>query len=631
MPKGPIRRAQLISPFGVGAMMVVRDGTSVMTAGLDHWFKLENEDSDGRHIDVEEYKFDEWRLQSLLNVSHFRLPPDYRTSWRTGKSTPNCWLTVPFVRFPKWHFCPSCHTMRQLTLFQQGKQRCMECNKKGHKRFVLQVPFVAVCAAGHIQDFPWREWVHQMDAPQCELPMKLTATGGASLSAQRVSCECGASRNLSRITEESDRGTVLSRTLRRDNVPFMCSGYQPWLGSDRPFGCGEPLKGSLRNAANVYYADEKSAIYIPRATSAPSKLVDLLQEPPLSTFVNMIRGFGAEPDPGNLRSQQGPLLQEFSDAEIEAALTARETDESRGDGAVEADDSKTAFRRVEYNVLSVEQAEPKLKTSQQNLTEYQPETAKFFSQIMLVEKLRETRVFAGFDRIRTGGNLQIEDKKRMLRRKELPHNESWLPAYIVHGEGILLSLKEQVVSDWESQECMKERAARLTQNYNSQASNVLDQPLSARFLLLHTLSHLLINELTFECGYSSAALRERIFVSNNPEAPMAGILIYTAAGDSEGTLGGLVRMGKPKYFEPLLLRALQRATWCSADPICLEFGDGGGQGPHSCNLAACHNCALLPETACEEFNRFLDRGTLIGGHTDSSAGYFSELLTASQR
>ena len=48
----------------------------------------------------------------------------------------------------------------------------------------------------------------------------------------------------------------------------------------------------------------------------------------------------------------------------------------------------------------------------------------------------------------------------------------------------------------------------------------------------------------------------------------------------------------------------------------------GGQGPDSLNLAACHNCALVPETACEEFNRFLDRGIVIRGLGNTDMGFF---------
>ena len=126
-----------------------------------------------------------------------------------------------------------------------------------------------------------------------------------------------------------------------------------------------------------------------------------------------------------------------------------------------------------------------------------------------------------------------------------------------------------------------------------------DRPLGPRFVLLHTLAHLIINRLTFECGYSTAALRERLYASANPDGRMAGVLIYTAAGDSEGTMGGLVRMGKVDHFGPTLMRALEDAAWCAADPVCMEAGARGGQGPDSCNLAACYNSSLVPETACE--------------------------------
>ncbi len=105
---------------------------------------------------------------------------------------------------------------------------------------------------------------------------------------------------------------------------------------------------------------------------------------------------------------------------------------------------------------------------------------------------------------------------------------------------------------------------------------------------------------------------------------MAGLLIYTAAGDSEGTMGGLVRMARPGNLRPMLATAVSNARWCSTDPVCMDAGEHG-QGPDSCNLAACHGCALLPETSCEEFNRFLDRGLVIGTFTDPHLGFFSDL------
>jgi len=203
--------------------------------------------------------------------------------------------------------------------------------------------------------------------------------------------------------------------------------------------------------------------------------------------------------------------------------------------------------------------------------------------------------------------------------------EMWLPAYTVFGEGIFFNLNEPLLRQWEALPEIQVRVAPLLARYRAlrQARHLRDRPIGPRYVLLHTLAHLLINRLTYECGYSSAALRERLYLSENPAAPMAGVLIYTAAGDAEGTLGGLVRMGRPGRLEPLLDRALAGAQWCSADPVCMEMGQSGGQGPDSLNLAACHGCCLVPETACEEFNRLLDRGLVVGPFDNPVIGFFS--------
>ena len=103
----------------------------------------------------------------------------------------------------------------------------------------------------------------------------------------------------------------------------------------------------------------------------------------------------------------------------------------------------------------------------------------------------------------------------------------------------------------------------------------------------------------------SASLRERLYCSlNEDENEMHGVLVYTAAGDSEGTMGGLVRKGEPGNLEGTLTNAIRSSLWCSSDPVCAE---SHGQGTDSANLAACHGCALLPETSCEKGNRLLDR------------------------
>jgi len=620
MPKGPLRRAQLIAPYGVGAMIVVRDGTSLITAGLDHWYERE-----GGHEDINstEFRVDEWRLAEQLNVDHFCQPPDYRTA-RQGDSIPNTLLTVPFLRFPQWHYCQSCGYLKKLNLPQRSKEKCPECEGKRRSRTLVQVPIIAMCDRGHIQDFPWREWAHRSSSPTCQKTIRLVGTGSATLGGLNVQCDCGVKRSLASITEADENDTFLSKRLS-DSDLFLCQGHRPWLGTEDSVECPRPLRGSLRSAANVYYSHVYSAIYLQRGTNV--ELMSLLEEPPLSSLIALFLQGNIPMTSDNLRGQHSQLLQPFSNDEINAALN---TMLNRGSDAeadfVESDDLESRFRRQEFNVLRTKRDEKYLKIQAAELSEYGSTVRNYFSRIMLVHKLRETRALAGFTRIFPENDQDLESLKSTLRLTNLSPQQSWLPASVVYGEGIFLELCEDMVQQWltTNGSRVQGRVLPLVKRYQDviERRHLRSRSITPRFVLLHTLAHLLINRLTFECGYSSAALRERLYVSDAPGSPMAGILIYTAAGDSEGTMGGLVRMGKPNNFEPMLYAALEESLWCSADPICMEVGTRGGQGPDSCNLAACHNCALVPETSCEEFNRFLDRGLIIGDIHDRGLGFF---------
>jgi hypothetical protein len=625
---GPVRRGQLITPFGTGAMMVVYGGTGLLTAGLDHWY--EREDQQGQ-VDPQEYYLEEWRLQELLNVSHFRLPPDYRPRGPRNQ-TPNTELTVPFMRFPQWYVCsfPKCGLLLEQPLSVQGNVRCPECEQKKKRSYMYQVRFVAMCDRGHLQDFPWREWVHRSANPICEKPLRLTATGSASLAGQRVECDCGRSRTLAGITTaDSATGRIhLTNRLEQGSF-FACRGRRPWLGPDADEPCDRPILGSLRTAANVYYPQVRSAIYLPRVQGVHLQaLVELLDNPPISNLLNLLAGTGLEPTPAMLRGQHARLVQGYSDADLAAGLQiikqSKPANAHRADAAVLDDDRETAFRRAEFDMLRTARQDSSLRIRAGDLAQYAPDVAAYFDRIMLVDKLRETRALVGFTRIYPETDQPLERLKAMLWRTPRAPQESLLPACTVYGEGIFLQFDEARMQTWETQPAVVERVAELARRY--QAIQVERQlkpiQITPRLVLLHTFAHLLMNRLTFECGYSSAALRERLYVAAGPAAPMAGILIYTAAGDAEGTMGGLVRMGKPGNLEPVIRRALEGALWCSTDPVCMEMSHRGGQGPDSLNLAACHNCALVPETACERFNQFLDRGVVVGELGYPDLGYF---------
>jgi len=628
MSRGPIRRSQLIAPFGPGSLLVVPNGTSLVAAGLDHWF--ERDDPRGRTDDLDESEFqiEEWRLQRELGVSHFRLPPDHRRRKSHDPDVPNIGLTIPYLRFPTWSVCPRCRLLHDHSLTTRNRVFCPECKiEKRKSPPMTQVPIVAICDLGHLQDFPWREWAHASATTVCVRPLRLKATGGASLSAQVVQCDCGRTRTLSGVTSASRDTTVLSSNLERGEAEYLCGGVAPWNGTLHGSGCGRPLRGSQRAATNLYFALIRSSIYLPRETaSAPEAAIQAINSPDVAKSWRMLVTVGS-PEAVTaeyLRPLNRELFAQFTDAQIEAAFATvigAGTDDGDAEGGPAA--NETAFRLPEYDILRAPIENPELAIRSQAIAQYGDLIESHFQRVMLVDRLRETRALYGFNRILPDASTDVRSRKSMLRSTQLHPEDEWLPCYVVHGEGIFLELNSAHLAQWEVRSDVCVRVAQLAENYASaaEARGLRDREISPRFVLLHTLAHILMNQLTFECGYSSAALRERLYVSPGGDG-MCGALIYTAAGDAEGTMGGLVRMGKPDHLGNTLASALQDATWCSADPVCMEIG-AAGQGPDSCNLACCHNCGLVPETACEEFNRFLDRALLIGTHENPEIGYFS--------
>ncbi|QLG36923.1 DUF1998 domain-containing protein [Paenibacillus sp. E222] len=625
----PIRRAQMIAPFGTGAMSISKSGISAICGGLDHWYKDKNGSSE--RVDLSQYKIKEWRLERLLGVDHFRLPPDFRYK---GAGENNKFLTVPFLRFPQWHYCTFCGDMKKTELTTKSREECSTCKANNIKKFMVQVPFIAICENGHIQDFPWREWVHRSANPSCTATMKLVSTGGGALTTMQVKCGCGVEpRMLNKITSaHPDGSTELSKELVGGGNVFYCQGKRPWLGTEDGETCRCHLRGSLRSASNVYFAQVRSAIYIPGEVSRQIKtLIELFQSPQYVRILNLSKrgNLSEEETVDELRAQFRIELETYSDAEIKRAILSLEQratieiEENEGAGGT---DLERVLRLEEYSVLSETSDQDDLKIRWIPLAQYDSnlfDMEKYFSDVFLVEKLKETRVLAGFNRVFNDRPTDVQQLKyQMWRSVPDESSDNWLPAYVVYGEGIFLKFNPDLLNTWEDKADVVSRLQPLAERYRNLLVNrrTREKQITPRFVMAHTFAHLLMNQLTFECGYSSSSLRERLYISDDEANPMYGILIYTAAGDSDGTMGGLVRMGKPGYLEKVIQKSLINAGWCSSDPICSEIGP---QGPDSCNLAACHSCSLVPETACEEFNRFLDRGLTVGLPGSQQIGYFS--------
>ncbi|MCH7536168.1 MAG: DUF1998 domain-containing protein [Bacteroidetes bacterium] len=505
--------------------------------------------------------------------------------------------------------------MDKLGLYKSAAQKCLgpkyvkgiNCSELSNKRRSRLIPsrFISVCGDGHIEDFPFIEWVH----------------GGKDIEGHKLRLRAGlGSNSLSGVVIECstcDEKKSMAGAFNRNSLQKVksCGGKKPWLGEDEDNNniCDKSLIVVQRGATNVYFPHLRSSIYLPQwGKSSKRRIIQILDQ--------NWKALTQSTDGGNLNQAVFEAFAsqfQVNSQELLDAANQRFENEKNTSANPDITDSEESYRRAEYKAIITGEGSENQDFYVTNVKsiEYGESVSKFFSSISLIHKLRETRALIGFSRL-----LPFVNKTAFEMRSNLSRGRGidWLPAIIVKGEGIFFEFDNTIIEEWSGLAPIQNRFDLLLNNYTS-----LNKSINQRFILIHTFAHILINQISYYCGYGSSSIRERIYCDCDPETPkerMNGVLIYTASGDSEGSLGGLVELGKPGSLEYILESAIKKSQWCSADPLCI---DSSGQGLDNCNLAACHNCALLPETSCEEGNRLLDRGILIGTLDNDKMGYFS--------
>jgi hypothetical protein len=563
--RGSVRRSQLITTYGVGALIAL-ESESFIVKGIDYWKDVQP--------DVHEP-----RLERQLRVSGFVSPPAEDES--KGD--------VPIGRFPKYYYCPQCRSLDEhgnlTSLFGKTCQRC--------GMPLVPSRFIVACPRGHLEDFPYRRWVHRGGGGVGH-NLSIKAGGAtASLDDIVVTCEtCGVQRSMEgAFGRDALRGVV------------KCIGKRPWLGHDDNEECDEMPRVLQRGASNIWFSVSASALSIPPWSDGAFKLLD--------------KGWGLLKNVPDDALEETIINSKLADkgtytvADLVAAVRLRKEGE--------ADTSETTpemLRFEEYEALR--RGAPERSAGDQfvcrDVGELPPTISRWFSKLAEVRRLREVRALRAFTRIEPPDPA---DRTRWAQLSADPMD--WLPGMEVLGEGVFLTLNEDMLAGWEQRDDVVARCAPIAANYQARFTALGSDPdrqVTPRLLLLHTLAHVLISQLSLECGYPAASLRERLYASER----MAGLLIYTAAADSAGSLGGLIAQAAPDRFCDTVLEAMAQAEWCSADPLCIE---AGASGVESLNLAACHACCLLPETSCEEMNVLLDRGLLIGVPGNPGLGYFA--------
>jgi hypothetical protein len=479
---------------------------------------------------------------------------------------------------------------------------------------------VTVCENGHINDFPWIKWVHrQSKKPICgnpSLSFKTGASGTEGLEGLSISCSCGAFATLKGAFEK-DYFEKLDKDSNEEI--FRCEGGHPHKNTKEK--CILYPRTAQRGSSSVYFPVIYSSLVIPPyADKLNVKIEKSSAFADCEATLFKLPEMRAEILERHFIKWAGEIAQEVGAprASIESVLRRKWFD----DGNTEIDVIGVKYRAEEYEALNGDISTPASSLGDFSRESIHKELIEgklpHVKAVSLIDKVRVINALIGFSRINPvsgrNDNGFVNIKERGTR---------WYPAYEVRGEGIFIEFEQSSIDTWITENPkVQERAENITGNYaNSFFAQNHPRIITPKFLLLHTISHMLIKQLSFECGYSIANLSERLYCADASDGKqMAGIFLYTASGDSEGTLGGLVRQGRPDAFPQIFKRAIDSARTCSNDPVCIL---SHGQGRESLNLAACHACALLPETCCEERNGFLDRGLVIGTYEYPQIGFYS--------
>lgn len=596
---GGLRPSQLLWTFGPGSVVDLPH-LSVVVMGLDHW--------DVAHTAlVKESRL----LQSVKGVlgpqvQELRaapLPPN--AGGRIAPMSPEALIGVPVRTFPRWLRCSLCNLLApadsglfelKANPFRPDLTRYVhsQCQRATKPPTAVPARFLVACRGGHLSDFPWRWYVHRGNLA-CMGSLEFYEVG-ASLQTENlwVRCReegCGANRSMAEAF-----GERASKELPR------CPGAHAHLGTDVG-GCNETLRAVLLGASNAWFPITRSALAIPDKRGALSKLIEdnwttlqtVTSRELVAPVVTALRSAGVLPG-----------AEKYSDEELWTAI------ESKRAGSGTGEETEPDLKIPEWEALTDPDPANDWPDFLITKTEVPPPFVNHFAEIRLVERLREVNALIGFTRVDPPEVVESDDKVDRAPLSIGPPN--WVPATEVRGEGIFIRFSMQPLEKWLMQTAVKFREEELFAGHVAwRTARDLEPPAEAfpgiLEVFLHTFAHVLIRELALECGYNMASIRERVYSSGYGEGPeRAGVLVYTAAADSDGTLGGLVELGKPENLGRLVRQALWRAGLCSSDPLCAEHTPMSDRSLHA---AACHACTFVPETSCEFGNRYLDRSLLV--------------------
>jgi hypothetical protein len=576
---GQIRRSQVITTWGPGALLDLPRYSGIV-GGLDTWPKTSDLD------EIVEIRLTR-KLQDMTGVVSPKLysPPVDSNDPRESKMGIGVWP------FPEWFVVQE---KRGADTHERSRRlvhrKALDERGRSDGQQVVPTRFVRGCPRGHIDDLPWRWFVHGSQN-ECLRPLWLDERGtSGDLGDLVVRCECGRTRGMYEATE-----------MATNNLG-TCRGARPWLGYNSKEDCTLPSRLLIRTAANSYFPQVVSVLSLPdRGTSVQIVVKELWDDLNIADDLTGLIFLKKKP-------KISEKLEPFSNEEVLEAIRLRK--QGKGD--------ERPVKQVELDALLMAPEgfgddvpiDPDFHARRLPDRVWRKSSRSTgIESIIQLHRLREVLALSGFTRFEAVMPDINGEYESDVERAQLASEPRWFPAIENRGEGVFVQLRAQALNDWLGHKGVKQRIEQLAIGHERW---IEDRKSKRRFpggpyILLHSLSHLLLQSLSMTCGYPVSSIRERVYVDE--VAQRFGILLYTGSPDADGTLGGLVQ--EARHFEAHLTYALRMGALCSNDPVCSYHAPGKSMESRWLHGAACHGCSLVAETSCEMRNDYLDRALVV--------------------